>query len=109
MKETRLPVVEVRTEEETEHGWRYHVFVELPGAAAPIEHIVLLSWVDHEHWSGGRFPPSRVVQRLVELILERENGTAGGGAEGRGLPPSFDAATARRWFPGLDKAMAASL
>jgi hypothetical protein len=65
----QVQTVEVRTEEETDHGWRYHVFVQPPGAP-PVEHIVLLSWVDHEHWSGGRFPPSRVVERVVQLLIE---------------------------------------
>jgi hypothetical protein len=99
-----VQTVDVRTEEETEHGWRYHVFVQQAGAP-PVEHIVLLSWVDHEHWSGGRFPPSRVVERLVQLLIEH------GGVEhgARPLPPTFDASTARRWFPEIDREMAQSL
>ena len=106
MEDSGLPVVEVRTEEETEHGWRYHVFVERGGetGGGAVEHIVLLSWVDHEHWSGGRHPPSRVVERLVQLIVEHESGNGG-----RPLPPTFDAATARRWYPGIDKEMGESL
>ncbi|MEX2218991.1 MAG: hypothetical protein WD749_09550 [Phycisphaerales bacterium] len=93
------PSIEVRTEEETAHGWRYHVFID--GGRGPVEHIVLLSWVDHEHWSGGRHPPSRVVETIVRLLLEH-------GAE-RPIPPTFDAATVRRWLPGLDAAMAQRL
>jgi hypothetical protein len=104
MEDPRLPVVEVRTEEETEHGWRYRVFVETPGAGAAVEHIVLLSWVDHEHWSGGRFPPSKVVERVVQLLVEGD-----GTGAGVKLPACFDASTARRWLPGLDKAMGEAL
>jgi hypothetical protein len=111
-----LATVEVRTEEETEHGWRYHVFVNRAaardgggGSNGEVEHIVLLSWVDHEHWSGGRHPPSRVVERLVQLLVEREAEAAAGAQGGRPLPPTFDAATARRWYPGLDKALMESL
>src|SRR3954463_6496524 len=107
MEDPRLPVVEVRTEEETEHGWRYRVFVDrdgTPGGTGAVEHIVLLSWVDHEHWSGGRFPPSKVVERVVQLLVKGDG--KGGGVK---LPACFDASTARRWMPGLDKAMGESL
>lgn len=94
-----MPTVEVKTEEETEHGWRYHVVIDR--GQGPIEHIVLLSWVDHEHWSGGRFPPSRVIERLVAFLLDRE--------DTRPLPPTFDAATARRWFPEVDRELPSTL
>lgn len=95
---TGLPKVEVKTEEEMPHGWRYHIFVDRgEGGGKPVEHIVFLSWVDHEHWSGGRHAPSRVIEALTGLLLERESSHP--------LPPTFDAATARRWFPEIDREM----
>ena len=94
-----MPTVEVTTEEETDRGWRYRVAISREKGA--VEHIVFLSWVDHEHWSGGRHPPSRVVERLVGFLLEREGRHP--------IPPTFDAATARRWFPEIDRELPALL
>ena len=82
-------------------GWRYRVFVDSGNGSGPVEHIVLLSWVDHEHWSGGRHAPSRVVESLMRLLVDRP--------DRRPLPPTFDAATARRWFPRIDDEMARTL
>lgn len=82
------------TETETGHGWEYVLAVEGPSNTRT-EHTVRLSWADHEHWSGGRDSPSRVVEKLVGLLVER----------GQTLPPRFDASTGRRWWPGLDDAM----
>ncbi len=86
-----LAQVRVENERETPQGWRYRVVVERAGAAST-EHEVTLSWVDHEHWCGGRFAPSTVVERLFAVLLER----------GEEIPARFDAATARRWFRELD-------
>ena len=61
--------------------------------ARPSDHEVTLAWVDHEHWSGGRFPPSTVVERLFGVLLEQR----------LDIPERFDAATARRWFRELDE------
>jgi hypothetical protein len=90
-------MISVRTEEETDHGWRYVVDVERSGATE--SHTVSLSWVDHEHWCGGRQPPSRVIERLMNLLI----------GHGRPIPATFDAATARRWFPGIDRELAGAL
>jgi hypothetical protein len=87
------PTIEVKTEQESDHGWSYEIAVDRPGGART-EHTVTLAWVDSEHWAGGRFPPSRVVEALVGLLVERE--------AQRPLPDRFDAATARRWHPDLD-------
>lgn len=84
--------VRVEREVETPRGWRYRVIVEREGVAST-EHEVALAWVDHEHWCGGRVAPSTVVERLFGVLLER----------GDPIPARFDAATARRWFRGLDE------
>ena len=83
--------VRVENERETPRGWRYRVYVERGGVTT--EHEVALAWVDHEHWCGGRLAPSTVVERLLGLLVERDDE----------IPARFDAATARRWFRELDE------
>lgn len=92
--------IEVTTEQESDHGWSYEVAVERAGGGRT-EHRVTMAWVDCEHWAGGRFPPSRVVEALVGLLVEREGE--------RPLPERFDAATARRWYPDLDEVLPARI
>jgi hypothetical protein len=91
-----VPQIEVITELEHGRGWEYRVAAERDSGERT-EHTVRLSWVDHEHWSGGRTAPSRVVQVLMELLLERER-------EQR-IPDKFDASTMRRLHPELDGQM----
>lgn len=88
-----VATIEIITEEESGRGWDYRVRVERPGGSS--EHTVHLSWADHEHWSGGTVPPSRVVEAVVRYLVARE--------DRRPLPARFDAATARRWWPELDR------
>ena len=65
-------------------------------------HRVRLGWVDHNHWTGERpFAPSRVVQALLECLLEADPPVE--------LPERFDAATARRWVNSLDTEIASRL
>lgn len=92
----RLPEVasvEVIREEEIQRGWRYTLAVRREGAPET-RHEVTLSWADHEFWCGGRLPPSRVVETVVGYFVAR--------AADREVPPRFDAATVRRWFPEVD-------
>jgi hypothetical protein len=84
--------IRVETEQETDQGWTYQVRIERDGRATT--HTITLAWVDCEHWAGGRYPPSRVIEALVGLLVERESQ--------RPIPDKFDAATARRWWPDLD-------
>jgi hypothetical protein len=65
------------------------------------EHSVTLAWVDHDYWSGGRCPPSRVVEALFQVLTAHEDEWP--------IPPRFDAATARRRIPLLDSEMHARL
>lgn len=83
--------IEVQTEEETGRGWIYHAIADHGGRKS--EHSVKLAWVDHELWSGGRVPPSRVIEALLDYLFER----------GHEVPAAFDAAMARRWFPDVDR------
>jgi hypothetical protein len=85
--------IEVITEEEAAQGWRYRVRLTRPDGRET-EHEVGLSWADHEYWSGGTAPPSRVVEAVVRYLVGRERE--------RPIPARFDAATARRWWPAID-------
>lgn len=86
------PRVEVQTETESPRGWTYHVLVHRAGPSVST-HTVTLAWCDHDHWSGGRSAPSRVVQAVVEYAITHAE---------QDLPPKFDASTVRRWNPKLD-------
>ena len=86
--------IEIQTEEEHGRGWEYHARVSR-GTGTPTEHTIRLAWVDHEHWSGGRVAPSKVVESLLEYLLQRETEHE--------IPASFDASTVRRWFPDVDR------
>ncbi len=79
--------VVVITESETSSGWSYAARLD-DGA----EVRVSLSWVDHDHWSGGAKPPSETVRALLEAL----------GSARVEIPSAFDAATARRWVSDLD-------
>ncbi len=83
--------IDVQTEQEDQRGWWYHVLV-IESDGREHTHDVRLDWLDHEHWSGGRVAPSRVIEELfASLSLEPEL-----------IPGRFDASTARRWIPNLD-------
>ncbi len=88
--------IDVQTETENPRAmcWDYTVVVE-QDSGVTTQHQIRLAWVDHEHWSGGRLPPSQVIQTVVEKLLAH-------GMDGA-LPERFDAARARRWFPGIDR------
>lgn len=103
--------IEVRDEEETARGWSYALDVvngEGGGAGGAdggggvggvgAQRVrVNLSFVDHDHLSGGAVPPHRVVLAVVRALAEAR-GVAG-------LPSMFDVSTARRMVPDLEERM----
>jgi hypothetical protein len=89
-----VAVIDIQTEQDIPRGWTYHVVVRHEGGPQT-EHEVRLAWVDHDHWSGGRCPPSKVIEALFAVLIEHEGE--------RPIPLRFDASTARRWFPDLDR------
>jgi hypothetical protein len=91
-----MSVIEVHSEQETGHGWSYQARI-VRDSGQESAHAVTLAWVDHEHWTGGALPPSRVVEALLRFLLERE--------EEHPIPPKFDASTARRWYPEVDEGL----
>ncbi len=108
--------IDVRTETETGHGWRYEVAVTREqaaqggstGRATAVRttlHIVTLSWVDHQYWCGGSQAPSRTIESVMEFLMEREQDPG----EAFTLPERFDAATARRWYPSIDARLGAAI
>ncbi len=88
--------ITVDTETDTARGWSYHVRIQRSDGRTS-DHTVTLSWADHEHWTGGSTPPSRVIETLASLLAELE----GVDNVPTPLPPTFDAATAARWSDGL--------
>ncbi len=80
----------VLEEHETQNGWSFRLSLET-GAGAT-EHVLSLSWVDHDHWTGGTVPPSTLAERLLVVLAGRVPD----------LPARFDAARARRWVPEID-------
>jgi hypothetical protein len=91
------PRVEVQTEEERPGGWLYAVVVHRGGATD--EYAVTLSWRDHDYWCGGALAPSRVMQAVMEYLVQHM-------AE---LPQKFDAARARRILARIDQELKALL
>ncbi len=92
-----MDCVVVLDENETGRGWRFRVRITLEGGVGT-EHEVRLSWVDHDFWSGGASAPARVVQALVEYVIER--------GQGEPVPERIDASTIRRRFPEIDEVLA---
>jgi hypothetical protein len=95
-----MATVDVISEAECERGWQYQVRLERPSGDSS-DHTVRLDWAEHEHWCGGRCAPSRVVEVLLTLLLDREHEYE--------IPDRFDAATVRRWWPEVDQVMTGRL
>ncbi len=88
----------VTSEQEASHGWTFEVSLRTPKGES--QHTVTMSWRDHDYWCGGSVGPSRVVCAVVEYVamnMQHE------------LPAKFDASTARRWTPHIDKELAETL
>lgn len=85
-------LIELRRERETPGGWSYDVLRTHGDASSA--HAVTLSWADHDHWSGGASPPSRVVESLLAWLADEHPEFE--------WPARFDASTIRRRFPGVD-------
>lgn len=88
-----MPEIEVGTETETATHWSYEVRVFDQGKQHAYR--VTLSFPDYDLWSHGRVPPSRVVERAFEYLLQRESATE--------IMPKFDCSVIRRFFPEVDK------
>ncbi|MEO1128139.1 MAG: hypothetical protein AAFX05_00355 [Planctomycetota bacterium] len=78
--------VEVVEEQESGAGWVFTV------AVGDARHAIRLSWVDHDHWSGGACAPAHVVSEIVNFLLEHKHP----------IPDRFDAATIRRRYPSIE-------
>ncbi len=90
------PAARVLEEHETAHGWSFRLALDHAPDSPAAEHEMTLSWVDHDHWTGGAVPPSRLAERLMTILATRVPN----------LPPRFDAARARRWVPEIDDLLA---
>lgn len=85
--------IQVITEEEHGHGWKFMVRVQEVNLVHNYE--VQLSWSDYDLWSRGRVAPQDVVRAIFKFLLEKEPADAVFG--------SFDCAVIRRYFPDVDK------
>ncbi len=82
--------VEVVSEQECEGGWSFEL--RLGGVTRTLR----LSWVDYDLWSNdGGDPPHAVAKAVALFLLSRITPSD--------LPPTLDASTARRRFPGADE------
>lgn len=88
-----MPTIHVKTETETERGWKFGV--ELDDAGRTHEFDVTLSWSDYDHWTHGQVAPERVIKAAFGFLLEREPASA--------ILRSFDCAVMRRYFPEVDR------
>lgn len=91
MRSQRIRAV-VDAESETSLGWTFVVM--LRNGDAESTHTVTMSYRDHDYWCSGSIAPSRVVTAVVEYVAQHWQGT---------LPAKFDASTARRWTPHVDR------
>lgn len=79
--------VEIREETESGRGWMYAArVVWMDDSESQV--TVGLSWVDHDHLSGGAVAPSTVAEAVLRLAAD-ELGPLG-------LPAKLDASTAMR-------------
>ena len=85
------------TEQETARGWQYTV--ELQGAKALTEHVLTLSWVDHDYWCGGCAAPSETLRRVIDAFSRSP----------LPVPTKADCSTLRRLYPRLDDVMGATV
>lgn len=89
----QVAALEVLAEVETQSGWSFDIEI-LWTAAGSTRHQVTLSWVDHDHLSGGRVPPSKVAEAIANTVAAVKGPLD--------TPVEFDASTARRWIENLD-------
>lgn len=88
----------VTSEHECPHGWLFEISLRTP--AGETSHAVTMSWRDHDYWCGGSIAPSRVVCAVIEYVAMHSQ---------THLPAKFDASTARRWAPHIDRELTETL
>jgi len=88
-------MAEIEVTEEREEGNRWSYVVRVYDGGRRYEYAVTLGWSDYDLWCHGRTPPSKVVERAFEFLLQREPASA--------ILPKFDCAVIRRYFPEVDK------
>ena len=92
--------VDVGAETEMAGGWSYQVRVAWPDGVET-EHVITLSWSDHDHICAGAAPPSKVVEIMVDLMTRE--------LDAEHVPQRLDASTLRRVIPDLDERIRARL
>ncbi|MCC5830693.1 MAG: hypothetical protein JJU36_14700 [Phycisphaeraceae bacterium] len=88
--------ITINREERRDRCWVFDAQVEADGRAYPL--TITLNWAEYNLWCpGGGASPQRVVQVLLEFLLEREPASA--------ILPRFDCSVVRRYFPEVDQVM----
>lgn len=95
-----MTTIRVTEESDSRTGWTHSVSITHDDGRVQ-ELTVTLCYQDYEYWSGGSRPPERVTESLIESLLEPGEGTNVPSP----LPDKFDASTARRWMPEIDRAL----
>jgi hypothetical protein len=86
--------VEITSELDHAGGWVFDTQT-LDADGVLHRHRLTLSWADYNHWSGsGADAPARVAEAVMEFVLSRRPPEE--------VPPSFNAASVRRWFADAD-------
>ena len=95
-----MTTIHVTEESDSPTGWTHSVTIT--HSDGKIQTLtVTLCFQDYEYWSGGSRPPERVTESLIESLLGAEEGSKVPSP----LPEKFDASTARRWMPEIDRAL----
>lgn len=84
--------IEIGQETEGKNNWAYQVTVFDAGKRH--QYAVTLSFQDYDLWSHGSLPPSRVVEKAFQFLLDREPASA--------ILSKFDCSVIRRYFPEVD-------
>jgi len=89
--------IQIGTETEQANGWHYEV--SIIDGDRKYSYEATLSFQDYDLWSHGQIAPSAVVEKAFRFLLERE--PAGS------IMSKFDCSLIRRYFPEVDKELAA--
>ncbi len=93
-----MATIEIGRETESKSHWTYEVRI-FDGRVHLVR--VALSFADYDLWSHGRVAPSRVVEAVLEFLLEQHPADD--------LRPKFDCATIRRSHPTVDQVLPSRL
>ena len=83
----------ITDEQPTANGWSFCIRKSADDAGQE-QLLILLSWVDYDYWSKGSATPARVVEAVINALIQNNGWDA--------LRSPFDLALSRRLCPGID-------